>query len=936
MTDGTTEGTALVKDIFPSNPVDFGGTLFFAGYEPSSGTELWKSDGTETGTVRVRDIQPGPAGSGPQLFFVFNGTLFFSAGTSDAGYELWRSDGTEAGTVMVRDIQPGMAGSSPFGFAAVNGLVYFVAQAGFPAQLWQSDGTEAGTVRVSDVLAVPTGSNPFGLTAVGNTLFYWASDSAHGGELWRTDGTPNGTGLIDLNPGPASSNPRNFAALDDALFFAADDGTGYKLWRATATTTARIDLPVSIIGSSFPGPFVSLDAMALFVADDGTHGRELWKTDGTDAGTVLVIDIWPGASSSFPNGFLIMDGVLYFVADDGVHGRQLWRSDGTETGTVRITSMARGAGPPIAVNGTLFFAADDGVHGTELWKSDGTEAGTVMVKDINPGGGSTVYWNLTDVAGTAFFVAFEPATSFGLWKSDGTEAGTVLVKKVQAATTPGQLINLGGTLFFVASDSSGQELWRSDGTAEGTFMVKDVNPGFPSSSILGLVTAGDRLYFSADDGTHGREVWVSDGTTSGTQLLKDILPGPDSANPQWITPLGDDVLFAASDGVHGFSLWRTDGTEEATELVAGGISPSPPFVTHGVAFFSATDGISGFELWRSDGTSAGTGLVADVVPGERSSSPYQMGDVGSRLLYGATDDLAGRELWALDLGHPPVAEAGPDQTVLVGSDVILDGSASTDPDGDALTYSWAGESGPVGDAAVVTLSGLAVGTHRFTLTVSDGSHTASDLVTITVFRPNRPPVANAGPDLTAEPNTPVTLDGSASFDPDGDVLVYEWRDAAGLVLGHTAVLTLAGFIPGTYDFSLSVSDGSLGSTDGVRVRVLEPPLVSIHDVSVQEGWKGPTVALFEVRLSRTSTRPVTVTYMTAPGTAAPPKDYVSTSGSLSFPPGSVSSFIPVTVNGDRHCERDETFFVILDGAINAQFLTDRATATIVNDDCGPP
>src|SRR5262249_44617037 len=183
----------------------------------------------------------------------------------------------------------------------------------------------------------------------------------------------------------------------------------------------------------------NVNGTLFFVPPSPDFGNELWKSDGTAEGTVLVKDINPGRRSSDPSDLTNVNGTLYFSADDGVHGRQLWKSDGTENGTVLVlvinpggNALGRERAALTDVNGTLFFVANDGVHGPQLWESDGTVNGTVLVRIINPNG-------------SAFTGPSSP-----------------------------QLLNVDGTLFFGADDGvHGMELWRSDGTAEGTFLVKD-------------------------------------------------------------------------------------------------------------------------------------------------------------------------------------------------------------------------------------------------------------------------------------------------------------------------------------------------------------------------------------------------------------------------------------------------------------------------------
>src|SRR6266581_3929082 len=163
-----------------------------------------------------------------------------------------------------------------------------------------------------------------------------ANDGGRGIELWKTDGTANGTSLVkDINLGAGNSFP---------------GGSGI-----------------------FPSEFVFFNGAWFFSADDGT-GPELWKSDGTGA-TVRVT-----AVVSSPREFTVLGNALYFSADGGVSGRELWKTDGTGAGTVRVGAVSFVSGLTV-FNNALYFSANDGVTGFELWKTDVT--GTVQVKDIN-------------------------------------------------------------------------------------------------------------------------------------------------------------------------------------------------------------------------------------------------------------------------------------------------------------------------------------------------------------------------------------------------------------------------------------------------------------------------------------------------------------------------------------------------------------------------
>ena len=434
----------------------------------------------------------------------------------------------------------------------------------------------------------------------------------------------------------------------------------------------------------------------FFTADDGIHGGELWKSDGTRAGTVLVKDIDPDDDGGYDGGPLAPDrvsgGTLFFTVDDGVHGQELWKSDGTRAGTVLVkdispTTTATTAIRPdslTGVGGTLFFTADDGIHGPELWKSDGTQAGTVLVKDIDPDDDGDYDDDsgpsyLTGVGGTLFFTADDGIHGRELWKSDGTRAGTVLVKDIHPGdydsepllpdrTCGGRCSSPPGTASTVGSCGSRTAPGRARSWSRTSIQVPDASE--PDS----LTGVGGRLFFTADDGIHGAELWKSDGTEAGTVLVKDIdLRADETTSEYGALPdrCGGHVVLhrrrrhprpgAVDVGWHrgghgpgqghpprrlrqrpllpdrcgGHVVLHRRGRHPRVGAVEvgrhrGGHRPGqghpsgcrPRLAAHphltgmgGTLFFAADDGTRGSELWKSDGTEAGTVLVKDINAG---------------------------------------------------------------------------------------------------------------------------------------------------------------------------------------------------------------------------------------------------------------------------------------------------------------------------------
>lgn len=245
-------------------------------------------------------------------------------------------------------------------------------------------------------------------------------------------------------------------------------------------------------------------------------------------------DIYPGGSSN-PSYFTNVNGELYFSALDAAHGIELWKSNGTAAGTLLVKDIypgSNGNGSPYNnsypgnltnVNGTLYFSATDAAHGYEIWKSDGTAAGTVLLKDIYPGGNSSNADNLTIVNGTLYFTAADATHGTELYKSDGTSAGTLLVKDIYpgvAGSNPQGLTNVNGTLYFSATDAAhGTELWKSDGTAAGTVLVQEFDPGAGSGTPGNITVINSITFLTAVTKQYGTELYSGSTPAASAKTL---------------------------------------------------------------------------------------------------------------------------------------------------------------------------------------------------------------------------------------------------------------------------------------------------------------------------------------------------------------------------------------------------------------------------------
>lgn len=423
-----------------------------------------------------------------------------------------------------------------------------------------------------------------------------------------------------------------------------------------------------------------------------------------------------------PESLVEFSGLLYFAVNFEDGRRALWKSDGTEAGTVEVKAF-----PPLPsfsfdrlgglspAGDKLFFLASEAATGNELWVTDGTSGGTRRVADLTPGAEGSFLSHLTGLGNTLVFFRWLPGSpsSYELWRSDGSTAGTERLLALSPGTSVSfQELRLGNTLlFFVSDPARGVELWKTDGTAAGTGRIRRLDAG--EAFVFDVRTQGGTGFFTLLDEGNLTEVWKTDGTPGGTQRQRTFGPG---AFPRLLNSIGAHLYLALTDqvtqrmhlyrmrvdgsGVREYvvtlpnpyanladafpsvndvsaaggriffsisigssgpaprdtQLWVTDGTRSGTKLLRRPLSLSDEYgspvyaVSSRLAFFSAFDaGASGIEPWVTDGTVWGTRQLRDVAPGRESSYPRSFLRVGQRVFFSAYDDSQAGQLWSVPL-----------------------------------------------------------------------------------------------------------------------------------------------------------------------------------------------------------------------------------------------------------------------------------------------
>ncbi len=696
---GTTELAILSSIELPfgilngSPPTLWNGEAWFFANDSTAGLELHRSNGTVSGTTLAEDLTPGAASSASVLEFNLNvaaGRLLFTSTTPQPGLYAKATPSSQA--VRVLDLAAHSQGTDPFTGQPL-GLVeefreigaglqsmVFAADAGTGKRdLFRSDGTLGGTF----VLQAGNGTDDWQPLVSQAGVVYYAYSSAPGNatpyELWRTDGTVAGTVQIaPLVPAGTQfwvpSAPAN-ALIGSRLVVAGFDYTatgalGGK-WSIDVASGATQLLSPGGVGQA---PFVD-GGFAYYSAstDSGSGaglGLELFRSNGTQLGTTVLADLYPGSSSSHPVVLGAVGQNLIVNAIDGTGTGHVAYGVNTVTGSSAplglsgATAITAGSRPEAALahRGELYWLADAGLglH-SQLLRSDGSSFGTsVLLPPANLGTGP---YPVGSNQGKLLLATFG-AGGVTLSSFDGISYSQIASGLPPAPSFHPDNPEYAQRAYFTGISNN---LWVTDQSAAGTRAVGITGSGNLPVASLPYAPLADSVIFTEGDAQSPNkgEPVINTGTGAPSQLLADLWPGPIPSEPYGFVTTAEHVFFFAEAAGTSTQVFATDGTSAGTlqasafpfvggtilqrgstgiTAFAGGALFSPPVQTN--FFVPGTVYPSGLWFAQAQASSA-----VQLHPLDAQAPYVREFRVSGSLAYFLTRDAqssTARELWVTD------------------------------------------------------------------------------------------------------------------------------------------------------------------------------------------------------------------------------------------------------------------------------------------------
>lgn len=653
--------------------IEHKGLVYFTADHPEFGLEIWVSDGTTEGTYLLKDIGPDQAVTYVNNIVVYKDEVYFSSNSrsilygSLTNYTLWKTDGTTEGTVIVKEFEDD---NDIRKMQVIGSHLYLTIPGDRPYNaLWISDGTEENTRLLIDDLSINSLSfYPGLLESFQDKIVFSLRTENNLSNLWISDGTQAGTHTLIEKDIRGSSVLGEHNGL---LYLKVTDESGSEIWVSDGSENSAIQLYDIAPGDddSDPRELHVLNDLVYFIADKNYEERgRLWITDGTPSGTQSYESAHPDqAIHSQVRNISNFNKQLVYYADGGI-----FLFDGINEATNiydKISSIIE------VTDDVLFYETVNATYG---YHKDGHQE---KLYDL----GYTAFTETKYVNGLLYIIKYvRLGTNYELCSSDGTTAGTHFLQllrdpeittSIEARTYTDNIIALDdGVLFRAFHPEYHEELWFTKGTGESTKFVKDINPATESSEVNDIAALGEYLFYSTDQYINNSEpndgvfvkniyqdsvtklqdstctlipfgkkmlfhsdffsydksniIYGSDGTLAGTDSLTNV------RNIRHFFPTHDKCFFTSEEG-----LWVTDGTQVGTKMIGENVSIrntennqhiffQDRFYFNGARYVEDVSGGAG--LWVSDGTEEGTYPLEEIEPNEW---PFESFNVDNLVAY---------------------------------------------------------------------------------------------------------------------------------------------------------------------------------------------------------------------------------------------------------------------------------------------------------------
>ena len=613
--------------------------LFLQGGNYASPLELWATDGTAAGTLRLGVLtqQTGATGA---LARRADGDYLLLVWEHFAALTVWRSDGTAAGTVPASPIDLGSTSFSVRAFAATSDGIYFLIDGGAlgARQLWYSGGTVGETRWLADFEAGVWA----GLVAHDGAV-YFAAEAFGGAGIWRSDGTPATTRrIVELASFAISSD--SFAFLDDRIYWLgfAWSGVSGALYGAPIAGGVPEELLQTCIGSycspHFDGYWLRTVGESLVFSRFAGGAAAVWRSGGVAGDASLLAPLCEALDCDFGGyGPVVLADRLLFVHRTAGEAQELWLCDGTAAGTLRLAGPLRslswlspGLTDPVAglpADAGWLFAADDGEHGRELWHAGGQADSGRLVSDLRlDRPGLEAVESVGRVGDTFLFALPQEDGTRTLYRHDRGAPGVapflnipVIRGRYGSRNPPPSLRPAGDAWYLFESDFDGdqssedfaQQVWRYDPVSgESRPIFADLATTGVGALAHDFYPAGeDYVLLGREDPERSPAIYLLQAATGEVSKLLDL-----PATSVWSIGRSGGIWFLLEDWrrIVAFDLTRRTRTVVA-EFPGAAIyvADALPFgLIFEVVVWPTTTGDGRKELWQSDGTAAGTQEIA--------------------------------------------------------------------------------------------------------------------------------------------------------------------------------------------------------------------------------------------------------------------------------------------------------------------------------------